>query len=144
MKQQNYSNHSRFVIGYHIVIAILVVFLFSSSVIHLIKVLNQPGWLYTGLVPVLTMLTIGLIAFYTRVFPLKAQDRVIRAEENFRYYVLTGKNLDSKLTMSQIIALRFAPDDEIEPLAKRAVNESLSSKDIKKAIINWRADEHRM
>ena len=85
-----------------------------------------------------------IIAFKARGFALKAQDRAIRAEENFRYFMLTNKLPDSRLTMSQMIALRFAGDDEFEALAERAANEKLSSADIKKSIKNWRADFHRV
>jgi len=78
-----------------------------------------------------------------RSFSLKAQDRAIRAEENLRHFVLTGKVLDKSLTIRQIIALRFAPDEEFIALAERAVKENLSNDDIKKAVKNWKEDNHR-
>ena len=78
------------------------------------------------------------------MFPLKAQDRAIRAEENLRHYVLTGKLLDPKLTVRQIIGLRFASDREFVALAQKAAAESLSEDAIKKAIRNWRADTYRV
>jgi hypothetical protein len=87
-----------------------------------------------------------LIGFYwyTRWFALRAQDRAIRAEENFRHFILTGKPLDSRLRMGQIIALRFASDEEMPALAKRAVEEKLSQKEIKKAIKTWKPDYNRV
>jgi transcriptional/translational regulatory protein YebC/TACO1 len=45
--------------------------------------------------------------------------------------------------MGQIIALRFAPNEELIALVDRATKESLSAKDIKQAIQNWRPDYHR-
>jgi hypothetical protein len=78
------------------------------------------------------------------MYALKVQDRVIRAEENFRHFLLTGKPLDSRIKMRQIIALRFASDEELPVLAQRAIQENLSEKEIKKAIINWRADYKRI
>ena len=66
----------------------------------------------------------GLLAWYARIFPLKAQDRAIRAEESLRYYILTGKRLDPRLTMSQIVGLRFASDAEFPDLARKAADES--------------------
>ena len=80
---------------------------------------------------------------FSRSFALKAQDRAIRAEENFRHFILTGKPLDSRLRMGQIIGLRFASDAEFVALAKKAVDENLSSKQIKQAVQNWRADNNR-
>ena len=82
--------------------------------------------------------------YFTRAFALKAQDRAIKAEENFRHYLLTGKTLNSKLTMRQIIGLRFASDEEYVELAERAVKENLSEKDIKKSIKNWKPDLYRV
>jgi len=79
-----------------------------------------------------------------RTFPIKAQDRAIRAEEGLRYFILTRKPIDSRITMQQIAALRFAPDDELLPLVDRAVVENLSPNDIKKAIKNWKSDNHRV
>lgn len=84
-----------------------------------------------------------MIFWYARVFALRAQDRAIRAEENFRYYLLTGKAFPRELAMGQIIALRFAPDEELAELVTRAINEKMKSKEIKAAIKNWRADHHR-
>jgi len=57
--------------------------------------------------------------------------------------VLTGKLLNPGLTMSQIVALRFASDLEFVELANRAVVENMSNDDIKKAIKNWKADNDR-
>jgi Family of unknown function (DUF6526) len=78
------------------------------------------------------------------MFPLGTQDRVIRAEENLRYYVLTGKLLPADIRMGQVIALRFAPDEELEALVNRALNENLSPNEIKKAIKNWKGDYNRI
>jgi hypothetical protein len=89
-------------------------------------------------------LILGILFWYSRVFALKAQDRAIRAEENFRHFILTGKPLDNRLRMSQIVALRFASDEEFSLLAKKAIDENLSSREIKKSIKNWRADHNRV
>lgn len=78
-----------------------------------------------------------------RTFALKAQDRAIRAEENLRHYVMTGKLHDKSLSIQQIIALRFASDEEFVALSERAAKEKMSNRDIKKAVKNWKADYHR-
>ena len=85
-----------------------------------------------------------LIGYYARAFALKAQDRAIRAEENLRYFALTGKLFDPQLKISQIIALRFAADAEFVALAKKAVDEKLTNKQIKEAIKNWKGDYYRV
>jgi hypothetical protein len=93
---------------------------------------------------VLMAIALSIISVLLRTFPLMAQDRAIKAEENLRHFALTGKLLDGRLTLSQIIALRFASDNEFVILADRAIIENLSNKDIKKAIQYWRADHHRV
>ena len=79
-----------------------------------------------------------------RTYALKAQDRAIRAEENLRHFILTGKPFDARLTIQQIIGLRFASDEELPVLAQKAAEEGLSSKQIKQAIQHWRADYYRI
>ncbi|MEO6915160.1 MAG: DUF6526 family protein, partial [Chitinophagaceae bacterium] len=73
-----------------------------------------------------------------------AQDRAIRAEENLRHYVLAGKLLDGRLHIKQVIALRFAADDQLPQLAQQAAEQGLTPAEIKKLVKNWRADYHRV
>ena len=80
-------------------------------------------------------------------YALTLQNRIVLMELRYRYYVLTGKRLESiegNLNEGQLFALRFAPDEELEGLAQRAVQESLSPDAIKKAIKNWNADDRRV
>ena len=81
---------------------------------------------------------------YLRTFALKAQDRAIRAEENLRHYVLTGELFDSRLNTRQVIGLRFASDDELPELAKKAAADGLSENAIKRSVKSWRADNYRV
>ena len=141
---QNYKNHAKLSPMYHGVLLLSLLAYLVFAIINLTRHVNAGD---TSLQPYL-LVAIGIIfflfAYIVRSFPLTAQDRIIRAEENFRHYVLTGKPLDQQLTISQIIALRFAPDAEFPALVQRAVKENLSSKEIKTAVKNWRADEHRL
>ena len=142
MKTQNYSNHARFVPLFHFFTLIGTLVLLIGSVVNLVK--SSGSNLYNATLIVFGAVLLMLTAFYTRVFSLKAQDRAIKAEENFRHYLLTGKPLDSKLTVRQIIGLRFASDKEFPELAKKAIDENLSEKDIKKSIKNWKEDNYRV
>nr|WP_269052449.1 DUF6526 family protein [Sporosarcina sp. G11-34] len=83
----------------------------------------------------------GMLA---RIYAVKLQDRIIRTEEQFRYYILTTKRLDPSLTLAQLIALHFAPDEEFVSLVDRTLAENLSSDEIKQAIHEWRADYNRV
>jgi hypothetical protein len=138
MKEQNYKNHPRFVPLFHFVMLTILIAILVLSVINIFYGINLPSVMF------LLIAIASLIGFVMiRNFPLAVQDRAIRAEENLRYFVLTGKLLDKALTIQQIIALRFAADDEFLELTERAIKEGLSNKEIKKAILNWRADHHR-
>jgi hypothetical protein len=141
---QNYSNHGRFVPLFHGGLFGILVLTFIGACVNAWKSAGNHEVFYSAsLILVLTLACI-LLFFFCRIFPLKAQDRAIRAEENLRHYVLTGKLLDPRLTVRQIIGLRFAPDEEFVDLAKRAAEEGLSEDDIKKSIKNWKADEYRV
>ncbi len=144
MQEQNYSNHSRLVKGFHGLTAAAITAFIIGSFVNLYHSFQQKDNLYSASLICLAGLIMVLLFWYTRSFPLKAQDRAIRAEESLRYFILTGKRLDNRLRLSQIIALRFASDKEFPALAEQAISENLSSADIKKAIQHWRADHHRV
>jgi len=144
MAEQNFKNHSRYVPLFHIVAFTAAIFPMVGSVIRLVKAINEGSGRIQSLSMLSLTIAVILALWFARAFSLKAQDRAIRAEENFRYYIATGKPFDSRLRKSQIIALRFADDDEFVALAKKAVDENLSSKQIKMAIEKWKADHHRV
>ena len=142
MKVQNYKNHSRLLPGYHYVIGLLILALTGGAIRNLI--IGNRDNIYDASLLLLISIIIICLYFYSRGFALRAQDRAIRAEENFRHFILTGKPLDPRLTMSQIIALRFASDTEFPSLAVEAVDKQLSNDSIKKQILNWRGDYYRV
>ena len=143
MSQQSYANHRRWVPLYHFFLSTVILATIIGSVINLVKSLGTSG-LYSASLIVAVNLVLVLIYFFERDFALRAQDRAIRAEENLRHYVLTGKLIDPKITVRQIIGARFASDQEFPALLERALKENLSEDAIKKAIKNWRADTYRV
>ena len=150
MKEQNYSNHSRYVPGFHFLAGGLCMAILVLAIINMVHCCGGActaggccEWLYCGLMPLLVAITLLLLFWYSRAFAVKVQDRAIRGEENFRHFVMTGKPLDPRLTMGQIIAMRFADDDEYLELVARTLGENLKPADIKKAIRKWKADHHR-
>lgn len=142
MKEQNFSNHAQMVPGFHYLTFGGIIALLGGSINYLLKSSAENKYLAALLV--LTSVLFILIAWFTRTFALKAQDRAIRAEEHLRHYVLTGKLLPSSLTMGQVIALRFAPDAEFPALVEKAASGNLSQKEIKESIQNWKADFYRV
>lgn len=141
--EQNNSNHSRFVTGYHRVLSLLLLAGFVGSITNLVRSFNNEN-LYSASLLVLLFVIAILIGWYVRAFPLKAQDRAIRAEESLRYYILTGKALPVNLRMGQIVALRFASDEEFPGLTEKCIQKNLTVKEIKSAIKNWKADHYRV
>ena len=142
MKEQNFNNHSLLVPGFHYLTFGGIIALLGGSINYLLKASAENKYLAALLV--LTSVVFILIAWFTRIFALKAQDRAIRAEENLRHYVLTGKLLPSNITVGQVVALRFAPDAEFPALAEKAATGNLSQKEIKQSIQNWKADFYRV
>jgi hypothetical protein len=115
-----------------------------GACVNLYHSLDDHQRLYSAALILVLTLCLMVTAFLARIFALKAQDRAIRAEENLRCFVLTGKLLDPRLTVRQAVALRFASDAEFVALAARAAGESLTADQIKQAIKAWRADEYRV
>jgi hypothetical protein len=142
MKEQNFNNHAQMVPGFHYLTFGGIIALLGGSINYLLK--SSPENKYLASLLVLASIVFVLVAWFTRTFALKAQDRAIRAEENLRYYVLTGKLLPSSLRVGQIVALRFAPDAEFPALAEKAATNNLSGKEIKQSIQNWKADFYRV
>jgi hypothetical protein len=140
MDDQNFKNHARFVPGFHLLAVATILAALAIAIILAI----HTGISHETVFFLLVGLSLVLLFWYTRQFAAGNQDRIIRLEENLRSHRLTGKMQDSRLTKGQIIALRFADDDEYAALSERAIKRNMSPKEIKQAIQNWRADHHRV
>ncbi len=141
---QNFKNHSKMApkIYYISILLALVGFIMAMSYCKNL-ITGGSGMLLPAVISALCF-SVVFIGWFSRAFALKAQDRAIRAEENLRHFAFAGKLLDSRLSISQVIALRFASDEEFIELAKKAANEKLSNKQIKELIKNWRGDHYRV
>jgi len=142
MKEQNFKNHSKWVPGYHFITFIAIAALIIGSIRNLTLFSDEN--LYTAVLLVLISVVLLFMFYFTRVFALRAQDRAIRSEENFRHYLLTGKQLPANLKMRQVIGLRFASDEEFPALVTKAVKDKLSEKEIKQAVKQWKTDYYRV
>src|SRR5215475_71042 len=98
---QSYANHARFDVGYHRILAPILLLTFIGACVNLYKSLGDHERLYSAaLILVLSACAI-VTTLYARIFALKAQDRAIRAEENLRHFALTGKLLDPRISPRQ-------------------------------------------
>lgn len=140
---QNYANHTRWHPPFHFFVLPVMMINFIWSIVDFVKAPGaNSGWW------VVVSLALALLTFFVRTNSLKVQDRIIRLEERVRYQQLLSPALAEQcaaLTTAQIIALRFAGDDELEELAGATVaGKFAKTKDIKQAIKNWRADTFRV
>jgi hypothetical protein len=140
---QTYKSHARWVPAFHFfVLPVLLINVFVSATRLVRDPSGMTGW---GL---LVAVALFLGVFLLRGMPLRAQDRVIRLEERARLGSLLPNHLRARvdeLTPAQFIALRFAPDDEVPDLTRRALDGELKTQaDIKRAIRNWRPDTLRV
>jgi hypothetical protein len=139
---QSYANHSRLHPAFHFILVPLIVVSFVQSVMVFV---HHPGLRSSVLIVVTVALLLN--SFITRTYSLKVQDRVIRLEERLRLSALLPEAVKPRieeLTVSQLVALRFASDAELPALALRSMNENLTNKQIKMSIQSWRADNFRV
>jgi hypothetical protein len=144
MRTQNYKNHVRYYLPHHLFFYLCNGAILTIGIIGLVHRKHHMIWIAITALAFLT----GWLSFMMRQhYALTCQNRIVRLELRFRYFVLTGQRLDKledQLSFNQLAALRFASDDELETLVNRAINERLSPDDIKKSIVNWLPDHMRV
>lgn len=144
MKEQSFENHARYFPLQHFIWLPLGMLMLISTIGYSIYQLVK------GQFSVQTLLLLGIVVLaiipgmLARIYATTLQDRIIRTEEQLRYYILTTKPLDQALSTQHLIALRFASDEEYVSLVGRAVEEELTPNEIKQAIKVWRADHCRV
>jgi hypothetical protein len=140
---QTFASHRRFIPTFHF-FALPVLFLNVLVVAY--QFFRDPRLMNVWALLVSIALAVGIS--WSRFMPLKAQDRIIRLEERTRLERLLPGDMRGRigeLTERQLVAIRFAPDDEVPDLTRRALSGELKSPgDIKRAIRNWRADHFRV
>jgi len=144
MPEQSYAKHAKFVPMFHFVLGLLILTSLIGSFVNLWLSLGDHERLYSASLIAAMSVALFLLFVFTRSFAMGVQDRAIRAEENLRHFALTGKLLDARLTIKQIVGLRFASDAEFVDLAKKAADGTMPQDAIKKSIKNWRADHDRV
>ncbi|MGB6946838.1 MAG: DUF6526 family protein [Bryobacteraceae bacterium] len=140
---QTYANHARFHPPFHFFLGPGSFVLLILTVVNVVRHFRRlDAWILL-LLGILFLLAVILI----RTNALRVQDRLIRLEERLRLQALLSSELSARigeLTESQLIALRFASDSELPALVAKVLAANLGSKDIKKAIVTWRADTFRV
>lgn len=140
---QSYANHARLHPPFHFVLLPASMLLLILTIVNVVK---HPDPLESWI-----LLLIGVMSpptlLFVRLYPLKVQDRLIRLEERLRCSQLVAEPSRSRLgelTEAQYIALRFASDAELPGLVEKTLSTRMGNKDIKQAIVAWRADRFRV
>jgi len=140
--EQHYGSHRRYFKWHHFVAQPIII---ANFIIQLAWLINEPtrwsAW------QVVFAAGLVIFSFTARSMALRAQDRVIRLEERLRLsQLMPGEQAAiNSLSHRQLIALRFASDEEVPDLVRRSVSGELTkSEQIKKEIRNWRPDYLRV
>jgi hypothetical protein len=139
---QTLSNHAQIDPLFHF---FLIPVFFISWIVSVVQCIRDPGLLSGWMVVFMAALLVA--AFKIRLYALKVQDRLIRLEERLRLSTALPDHLRSqipKLTEKQLIAIRFASDEEVPTLVERTLAQNLLPKAIKTSIRNWRPDYWRV
>lgn len=145
MNKQNYKNHARYYTPHHFIFLPLIGFMLVWGLVNAYKSEDKRiEWLLFSL---LSFSILYLTLMLRQHYALGNQNRIVRLEFRLRYFELYGvssNDVESKLSFSQIAALRFADDNEFKELLEQALQHSLSGDEIKKRIRNWQADNWRV
>ena len=136
--QQSFENHAKVVPAYHY-------FTFGLIAAYLVYRLYIVATAVSLDAVMSLLLAVGVMmaAFWSRVFALRVQDRVIRLEMRLRLLKVAPAVAPrlGEFTINQLCSLRFASDAELPALAERVLAERLDDrKAIKRMIKDWEAD----
>lgn len=145
MKKQTYKNHVRWYPPHHFIFYPIMLVLLIAAIYQVFN--EDKDKLLWAFIAVIIAIVIWVAFMLRQHYALTLQNRIVLTELRYRYFVITGQRLEpleERMTEGQLFALRFAPDNELEELAGRAIRENLSPDAIKRAIINWCADNRRV
>ena len=123
---QSFAHHTRIVPAYHMGAFGILVINFLWSCYRVVS-----NFSFDALVALLVAVALVLIFFHARIFVLTVQDRVIRLEMRLRLEKLVPADLQPRIpefTISQLVALRFASDEELPALARKVLAENITDR----------------
>ena len=136
--QQSSENHAKVVPAYHYLTFGLIV----ANLVYRVDVAIR-AFSLDAVMSLLLAVGVMMAAFWSRVFALRVQDRVIRLEMRLRLLKVAPAVAPrlGEFTINQLCSLRFASDAELPALAERVLAERLDDrKAIKRMIKDWEAD----
>ncbi len=146
MPEQSYAKHRKLVPLFHFVTLGILTINLIWSLLRLVRGLPAVPF-FDRLLGVAVAFALLLVCLYARTFALRVQDRVIRLEETLRMERLLPADLKPRigeLRAGQLIALRFAGDEELSELTRVVLDKGIRDRsEIKKMVRSWRADHMR-
>jgi len=141
MPTQTYANHRAIPHPLFVVAALLAV---GAILLAGWAAVRMPSPATVALLLLSISMVLGLII--SRRQAQIVQDRIILIDMRRRLeHVLAGQDAWQQLSRGQLIALRFASDRELPNLVERALAGAFATvNDLKRAIIDWQADTHRV
>ena len=141
---QSYANHARYVTGSHVVAFLLLLAYLIWSVVQLFLRHFSAASIFA----LLGAVVLAEVYWYAREFAVGNQDRIIRLEMKLRMEKLLPADLAPRVgefTTGQLVALRFAGDEELPALARKVLDEKITDlRQIKRQIRDWQADYQRV
>lgn len=133
---ENHIRHDKLLYGYLCILLLALVCAIAAGIfLNLVLV---------AVAVTLNIVATILLAINARGYGTKVQDRVVRLEMRLRLaQVLTGDlaNRVGDFTLSQLVGLRFASDEELPALAQKVLDENIhKANDIKRLVKDWQAD----
>jgi len=136
---QSFDNHARLVPAYHMVAFPILALNLCWTIYRAVVAFSMEA-----AVSVLLAVALIILFLFARVFALTVQDRVIRLEMKLRLQEVLPADLRGRaaeLSVKQLVALRFASDEELPDLCRKVLDGRLvDQKAIKKAIRDWQGD----
>ncbi|MCG2793701.1 MAG: DUF6526 family protein [Weeksellaceae bacterium] len=149
MSNQNLKNHRKYYPLHHFIFLPFSLVFLVFCIVKMwkyCKINSDLFWIWTA-ISVSALLILVLAVMLRQHYALGLQDRIVINEFKFRYYILTGKMLESlpyQFSKSQIFALRFAEDDDLVDLMNKTIENDWPASRIKENIKNWKADDSRV
>ena len=140
MSTQTYANHA-----HQPVFTLVATAFWAVAAVGFVAVGRGYAW-GADVVAVGLLGAIFCLISISRVYTTALQDRIIMLEEQLRAERLLPSATLAQwkaLGVKQVVALRFASDDDLAALTVRAASERMTPDAIKRAVQHWRADHRR-
>jgi len=138
-KAQSFETHTKFLPPFHFFVAPILLINIGWCIYRVIHAFSAGS-----VIGLLVALALLVLAFTARIMALTVQDRVIRLEMRLRMAEILPPDLRGRVadfSTAQLVALRFASDEELPELARKVLQDNVTDRTtIKRMIRDWQPD----